>query len=141
MLLFEGLHFHITIILAFLQRKMLRFTQLLLSSTRPVLRSSIGEIGKICACALSSSATSVKEIQRQKKVKLQPYDGNQAASYVAYHMSDTSFIYPITPSSPMGEYADEMSTHKIKNIFGQVTKIAQMQSEAGAAGTCIWSMM
>ena len=61
-------------------------------------------------------------------------DGNTAASYVAYAFSEVAAIYPITPSSPMAEYADEWSAQGVKNMFGQPLKIAEMQSEAGAAG-------
>ncbi|MFA7664349.1 MAG: pyruvate:ferredoxin (flavodoxin) oxidoreductase, partial [Clostridia bacterium] len=61
-------------------------------------------------------------------------DGNNAASYVAYAFSEVAAIYPITPSSPMGEYADEWAAHGRKNMFGQVLKIAELQSEGGAAG-------
>jgi pyruvate-ferredoxin/flavodoxin oxidoreductase len=61
-------------------------------------------------------------------------EGNEAAAHVAYALSDVSAIYPITPSSSMGEYADEWAAHGRKNIFGQVLKVSEMQSEAGAAG-------
>ena len=61
-------------------------------------------------------------------------EGNEAAAHVAYAMSDVAAIYPITPSSTMGEYADEWAAHGRKNIFGQVLKVVEMQSEAGAAG-------
>ncbi|MCD6306556.1 MAG: pyruvate:ferredoxin (flavodoxin) oxidoreductase, partial [Deltaproteobacteria bacterium] len=61
-------------------------------------------------------------------------EGNEAAAHVAYAMSDVAAIYPITPSSNMGEYADEWAVHGRKNIFGQVLKVVEMQSEAGAAG-------
>ncbi len=61
-------------------------------------------------------------------------DGNTATTHVAYALSDTSAIYPITPSSTMGEVADDWATEGRKNIFGQVLQIKQMQSEAGAAG-------
>ncbi len=61
-------------------------------------------------------------------------DGNTAAAHVAYAFSDTAAIYPITPSSNMAEVCDEWAAHGRKNIFGQVMKIAEMQSEAGAAG-------
>lgn len=66
--------------------------------------------------------------------KLKTMDGNTAAAYVAYALSDTAAIYPITPSSTMAELADEWATEKQKNIFGQILQIRQMQSEAGAAG-------
>ncbi len=61
-------------------------------------------------------------------------DGNTAASHVAYAFSEVAAIYPITPSSPMAEYADEWATNGRKNMFGQELKIAEMQSEGGAAG-------
>ncbi|MBN1104065.1 MAG: pyruvate:ferredoxin (flavodoxin) oxidoreductase, partial [Deltaproteobacteria bacterium] len=61
-------------------------------------------------------------------------EGNEAAAHVAYAMSEVTAIYPITPSSSMGEYCDEWAAHGRKNIFGQVVKVVEMQSEAGAAG-------
>ncbi len=61
-------------------------------------------------------------------------DGNTAASHVAYAFSDVAAIYPITPSSPMAEVADEWSAQGRTNLFGQQIRIAEMQSEAGAAG-------
>ncbi|MCX4312906.1 MAG: pyruvate:ferredoxin (flavodoxin) oxidoreductase [Clostridia bacterium] len=61
-------------------------------------------------------------------------DGNTAASHVAYAFSEVAAIYPITPSSPMAEYADEWATAGRKNMFGQELRIAEMQSEGGAAG-------
>ncbi len=61
-------------------------------------------------------------------------DGNGAASYVSYAFSELAVIYPITPSSPMAELADEWSASEKPNLFGQVPKVVQMQSEAGAAG-------
>ena len=61
-------------------------------------------------------------------------DGNTAASHVAYAFSEVAAIYPITPSSPMAEYADEWATAGRKNMFGQELRIAELQSEGGAAG-------
>lgn len=61
-------------------------------------------------------------------------DGNTAASYVAYALSDVAAIYPITPSSPMGESADTWAAQGRKNVFGQELKVIEMQSEAGASG-------
>src|SRR5678816_3167921 len=61
-------------------------------------------------------------------------DGNEAAAYIAYKTSEVCAIYPITPSSAMGEWADEWSSNEIRNIFGEVPRIIEMQSEAGAAG-------
>ena len=61
-------------------------------------------------------------------------DGNTAASHVAYAFSEVAAIYPITPSSPMAEVADEWATAGRENMFGQKLMLAELQSEAGAAG-------
>ena len=61
-------------------------------------------------------------------------DGNEAAVHIAYKTSEVCAIYPITPSSTMGEWADEWNSENKENIFGEVPKIIEMQSEAGAAG-------
>ena len=61
-------------------------------------------------------------------------DGNTAASHVAYAFSEVAAIYPITPSSPMAEVADEWSTAGRTNMWGQKIHVAEMQSEGGAAG-------
>jgi len=61
-------------------------------------------------------------------------DGNTAAAHIAYAFSDVAAIYPITPSSPMGEMIDAWSAQDRKNIFGQRVKVVEMQSEGGAAG-------
>ncbi len=68
------------------------------------------------------------------KKRMQTIDGNTAATHVAYAMSEVAAIYPITPSSPLGEIADMWASKGKKNIFGQVVNIKQMQSESGAAG-------
>jgi pyruvate-ferredoxin/flavodoxin oxidoreductase len=62
-------------------------------------------------------------------------DGNEAAAYVAYRVNEICAIYPITPSSTMAELADEWSAKGIKNIWGNVPDVLEMQSEGGAAGT------
>src|SRR5918994_3454240 len=62
-------------------------------------------------------------------------DGNEAAAYVAYKTNEVIAIYPITPSSPMGESADAWSAADEKNIWGMRPLVREMQSEAGAAGT------
>ncbi len=62
-------------------------------------------------------------------------DGNEAAAYVAYRVNEVCAIYPITPSSTMAELADEWSAKGIKNIWGSVPDVIEMQSEGGAAGT------
>ena len=61
-------------------------------------------------------------------------DGNSAVANVAYGFSEVAAIYPITPSSDMGERADGWSAEGRKNIFGERVDVVQMQSEAGAAG-------
>ncbi|MFP4638342.1 MAG: pyruvate:ferredoxin (flavodoxin) oxidoreductase, partial [Spirochaetaceae bacterium] len=61
-------------------------------------------------------------------------DGNTAAAYVAHALNEVIAIYPITPSSPMGELADQYSAQGRKNIWGSVPQVVEMQSEAGAAG-------
>ncbi len=71
----------------------------------------------------------------------QTIDGNTAAAHVAYAFSDVGAIYPITPSSVMAEVCDEWAAHDRKNIFGQKMRIAEMQSEAGAAGAVHGSLV
>ena len=61
-------------------------------------------------------------------------DGNYAAAHIAYMFSEVAAIYPITPSSTMAEYVDEWAAQGRKNIFGEIVKVVEMQSEAGAAG-------
>ncbi|MEG1658631.1 MAG: pyruvate:ferredoxin (flavodoxin) oxidoreductase [Oscillibacter sp.] len=67
-------------------------------------------------------------------------DGNTAAAHVAYAFTEVAAIYPITPSSPMAEKVDEWSAKGRKNLFGSTVDVIQMQSEAGAAGTCHGSL-
>ena len=69
------------------------------------------------------------------KKKMKTIDGNTAAAHVAYAMSDVANIYPITPSSPIGEICDEWAAQGRKNVFGQTLLVRQLQSEAGAAAT------
>src|SRR6186713_2685051 len=61
-------------------------------------------------------------------------DGNEAAASVAYRASETIAMYPITPSSPMAEVCDEWASRKKPNLWGAIPELAEMQSEAGAAG-------
>ena len=68
-------------------------------------------------------------------------DGNWAVAHASYRMNDIAYIFPITPSSPMGEIADEWSStedangeKKYKNLWDQELKVVEMQSEGGAAG-------
>jgi pyruvate-ferredoxin/flavodoxin oxidoreductase len=62
-------------------------------------------------------------------------DGNAAAAHVAYRVNEVCAIYPITPSSPMAELADEWTAQGVTNIWGNTPVIQEMQSEGGAAGT------
>ena len=75
------------------------------------------------------------------KKQMQTIDGNTAATHVAYAMSDVAAIYPITPSSPLGEIADSWVAEGRKNIFDHVLTVKQMQSEAGAAGAVHGSLV
>ena len=61
-------------------------------------------------------------------------DGNEAAASVAYRLNEVCCIYPITPSSPMAELADEWSSQGRPNVWGAVPAVVEMQSEGGAAG-------
>ncbi|MFZ1263446.1 MAG: pyruvate:ferredoxin (flavodoxin) oxidoreductase [Chitinophagaceae bacterium] len=71
----------------------------------------------------------------KNKNSIATIDGNEAAAYVAYRVNEVCAIYPITPSSTMAELADEWASKGIKNIWGSVPEVIEMQSEAGAAGT------
>lgn len=68
------------------------------------------------------------------KKEYKTFDGNTAAAHVAYAFSEVAAIYPITPSSPMGELADAWAAQGRKNIFGQVLDVVELQSEGGASG-------
>ena len=68
-------------------------------------------------------------------------DGNEAASYIAYAFSEVAFIYPITPSSVMGEHADEWAAKGKLNMFGRPLNVVEMESEAGAAGAVHGSLV
>ena len=70
-----------------------------------------------------------------KNTSVATIDGNEAAAYVAYRVNEVCAIYPITPSSTMAELADEWASKGIKNIWGNVPEVIEMQSEGGAAGT------
>ena len=73
-------------------------------------------------------------------VKMKMMDANEAAASVAHRMNEVCVIYPITPSSPMGEWADAWSAAKQKNLWGVIPEVQEMQSEAGAAGACHGSL-
>src|ERR671938_537528 len=61
-------------------------------------------------------------------------DGNEAVARVAYALNEVIAIYPITPSSNMGEWADQWASEKRKNLWGTIPSVVEMQSEGGAAG-------
>ena len=68
-------------------------------------------------------------------------DGNTAAAYISYAFTERSqLIFPITPSSTMAEKVDAWAANGKKNIFGEPVRVVEMQSEAGAAGTCHGSL-
>ncbi|MCK5729886.1 MAG: pyruvate:ferredoxin (flavodoxin) oxidoreductase, partial [Draconibacterium sp.] len=69
-----------------------------------------------------------------KKKKFITCDGNYAAAHISYMFSEVACIYPITPSSTMAEYVDEWAAFGRKNMFGRPVRLAEMQSEGGAAG-------
>ncbi|MGL4109855.1 pyruvate:ferredoxin (flavodoxin) oxidoreductase [Clostridium sp. LP20] len=66
--------------------------------------------------------------------KMKTMDGNTAAAHISYAFTEVAAIFPITPSTPMGESVDDWASKGKKNIFGQPVKVVEMQSEAGAAG-------
>jgi pyruvate-ferredoxin/flavodoxin oxidoreductase len=68
------------------------------------------------------------------KRKFKTMDANEAVAHVAYRVSEVIAIYPITPSSPMGEWADQWASEAIPNAWGSVPHVVEMQSEGGAAG-------
>jgi pyruvate-ferredoxin/flavodoxin oxidoreductase len=95
----------------------------------PAVASGQGETPRPSPASDDHAAAKVPE--QREKVTL---DGNEAVAHVAYHVSEVAAIYPITPSSPMGESSDAWSAVGRKNIWGAVPKVIEMQSEGGAAG-------
>ena len=68
------------------------------------------------------------------KRKFKTLDANEAVAHVAYRLNEVIVIYPITPSSPMGEWADQWSSEGVPNVWGTIPHVVEMQSEGGAAG-------
>ena len=68
------------------------------------------------------------------KRKFKTMDANEAVAHVAYRLNEVIAIYPITPSSPMGEWADQWASENVPNVWGTIPHVAEMQSEGGAAG-------
>ena len=73
--------------------------------------------------------------QLRKTAETKALDGVEAVAQIAYKTNEVCIIYPITPASAMGEYADEWATQDKKNLWGIVPEVIQMQSEGGAAGS------
>ena len=82
---------------------------------------------------MSTKETETPSDKKTDRVKV-TIDGNEAAAYVAHRLSEVIAIYPITPSSAMGEWSDEWSSNGRMNLWGTVPLVAEMQSEGGAAG-------
>ena len=74
------------------------------------------------------------ELYKMKQFKKVNVDGNTATTHTAYAFSEVAAIYPITPSSDMGEMADAWAAQGRKNIFGETVDVIEMQSEGGASG-------
>jgi len=72
--------------------------------------------------------------QEERRGLTATIDGNQAAATIAHKVNEVIAIYPITPSSPMGELADQWSAEGKTNIWGSVPLVVEMQAEGGAAG-------
>lgn len=84
---------------------------------------------------MASQQTAITQTStKKKKTTMKSIDGNTAAAHIAYAFSDVAVIYPITPSSPMAEEVDVWAAHGRKNLFNQILKVQEMQSEGGAAG-------
>ncbi len=81
---------------------------------------------------MSALLESSKKIQTEKTFIT--IDGNEAVAHVAYRTNEVIAIYPITPASPMGEFADEWASQHLPNLWGTVPTVVEMQSEGGAAG-------
>jgi hypothetical protein len=87
---------------------------------------------------MSSMSMSTPDHKADEKVVKVCVDGNWAVSHAAYRMNDIAYIFPITPSSAMGETVDEWASEpadrRKKNLWDQALKVVEMQSEGGAAG-------
>ena len=85
---------------------------------------------------LPAAAITALEIERASNMNktYTTVDGNEAVAYVAYRCNEVMGIYPITPSSNMGEWCDQWASEGVKNIWGTVPSVVEMQSEGGAAG-------
>ena len=80
------------------------------------------------------TATQPKAPEKSTVTTTKTLDGNEATAYVAYRTNEVIAIYPITPSSPMAEFADDWAARGVTNLWGTMPVIQEMQSEGGAAG-------
>jgi pyruvate-ferredoxin/flavodoxin oxidoreductase len=87
-------------------------------------------VATVSAQDLTNSTYEIRSSKRKSKTM----DANEAVAHVAYRVNEVIAIYPITPSSPMGEWADQWSSEGVPNIWGTVPHVAELQSEGGAAG-------
>lgn len=83
---------------------------------------------------VSTKPETAKPADKDKAAEMKCVDGNWAVAHASYRMNDCAYIFPITPSSPMGEEVDEWAAHHKKNLWNQDLRVIEMQSEAGAAG-------
>src|SRR5215472_5654070 len=92
----------------------------------------------VCTCHCNPQIRGLRFYNRSRSSRMQRHmsilDGNEAAASVAYRLNEVIAIYPITPSSPMGEWSDQWSFERKKNIWGAIPDVIEMQSEGGAAG-------
>src|ERR1700749_4820348 len=95
------------------------------ASPAATLNSDLLAVGEVSSAKVAAGSTKRTQVT---------IDGNEAVAHVAYHVSEVAAIYPITPSSPMGESSDAWAAIGDKNIWGTVPAVVEMQSEAGAAG-------
>ena len=102
----------------------------LASSLRPRVALRTGGALRVGAIRLSTSYTP----SNPRVGTLEAMDGNTAAVHVAYALSETSFIYPISPATSMGETMDAWASAGRLNVYGQPVRVTTMQSEGGAAG-------
>jgi pyruvate-ferredoxin/flavodoxin oxidoreductase len=92
-------------------------------------------IGSEAMHGMSNVSARDKAQHQTRNVRTATIDGNEAVARIAYKTNEVCIIYPITPSSPMGEHADAWATKGETNVWGVVPDVTQMQSEAGAAGS------
>ena len=84
------------------------------------------------SCGIVRPTMIYKQLKKKYTTEKKCVDGNWAVAHAAYRENDTAFIFPITPSSPMGEEVDAWAAQHKKNLWGQELKVLEMQSEAGA---------